>query len=292
MSMADLIATSAWRIRLLAGASAAISSAIAGVVLTPTLVGIVFGAVGIPVGAVLGLCYGPQLLVEYPEESLKATVAALATAMGTAAVGIGFAVSQSRGASLPEISELAFLSTVGLGMVSVPLGYPFAKLVTWGGTQLGHRLIGAAWIIWPVCLAVLLLVSLGTITVASRVVRPAGFFAVQNGEARPLTYVIHAERSEEYRTIALRSFADGEIASFDEAPIVEACTSGAFSVVGARWALWIVDVGLGYDGQLPPGKPLLTSSEWAAVGQVDVTISIRADGTTTWHRGIRVAAAC
>lgn len=273
-----------WQIRLVAAASAAVSSAVLGVVLTPTLVGLAFGAVGIPVGAVLGLCYGPHLLVEYPDESLKAQVAALATTIGTAAVGIGFAVSQSRGASLPEVSELAFLSTVGLGLVSVTFGYPFARLVTWGGRQLGRRLMSVAGILWPVCLAVLVLICAGTVAVAGRIAEPAGFVAVQNGEAIPLRYIVRADRPKEYRTIDVRSFADGGIAMFDEAPIADTCNAGEFKVLGTGWALWIVDYGLGYEDQLPPGDPLVTSRAWPGADSIAVTIQVHADGTTSWHR--------
>src|SRR5436190_22476562 len=84
-----------WQVRLLAAALGALCSAGAGLVTSPSIIGLAFGLVGVPVGALLGLGYGPELIELQEPDSLVRLLARLATLIGTVTIGLGFAITQS-----------------------------------------------------------------------------------------------------------------------------------------------------------------------------------------------------
>jgi hypothetical protein len=282
----------AWQIRLLAGASGAVCSAAAGLLLTPTVMGLIFGLVGTPVAAFLGVVYGPELLGEEANESLLRTTAALATVIGTAGVGIGFAITQSRGASIGEVSELAFVVTSLLGVVSGLLGYPLARIVSRLGYRLGRRLLPLAGRVWLPSAVVLALVAVGTVFAATVAVRPAGFVAAVFGQRVPFTYVIRNLSGSDGYLLEARSYADGDVAALDEFPAHSTCTAGEATMLNGSWALWLTDDPESAWADEPRGDPLVTSSQVGDQGRVDLTIVIGSDGAATWHRGTDTADSC
>ena len=73
--------------------------------LEPTLFGFVIGLAGIPIGALIGLCYALELLAQPAEAPIPGSILGLAMVLGTVFVAMLIAVSQSHGASPFEVLE-------------------------------------------------------------------------------------------------------------------------------------------------------------------------------------------
>jgi hypothetical protein len=154
-----------WQLRLLGGAVAALTSALAAMVTAVTGVGLVIGLVGIPVGTLMGLCYAPEFMADGDTSPVEELVAGLAAFLGTAAVGLLLALSQAEGASPPEVLEFGFLATVVLGIVTLIFGLPMTRMVTRLAISLGLRLAPAASILWFPSAVVVAAVAAGTLQV-------------------------------------------------------------------------------------------------------------------------------
>src|SRR5438477_11620814 len=88
-----------WQLRLLGGAVGAIVSAATALVTAPTLFGFVIGLAGIPIAALIGMCYAPELLAQPAEADIPGSILGLATFLGTVFIAMLVAVSQSHRAS-------------------------------------------------------------------------------------------------------------------------------------------------------------------------------------------------
>src|SRR4029077_16030363 len=83
-----------WQLRVLGGAVAAVTSALAAVVTGLTGVGLVIGLGGIPGGTLMGLCYAPEFMGDGDTSAAEELVSGLATVLGTLAVALLLALSQ------------------------------------------------------------------------------------------------------------------------------------------------------------------------------------------------------
>ena len=168
-----------WQVRLLGGAVAAITSGLAAVLTGITGIGLVIGLVGIPVGALMGLCYAPEFVVDGDTSPVEEVIAGLATFLGTVAVALLLAISQADGASAPEILEFALLATVALGLVSLIFGLPMTRVVTHLAISLGRRLAPWASMLWIPSAVVIAVVTAGTLQVIILALRVHGDAVVQ-----------------------------------------------------------------------------------------------------------------
>jgi hypothetical protein len=224
---------SRWQIRLLAGAVGALFSALAGLITAPSVIGLIFGVVGIPVGALLGLCYGPELVEADVPDPVVQLVARLATLLGTVAIAVGFAFTQSRGASIPEMLELGFVGTVLLGLVSVPLGYPMARIVGRMATTETRRLAARAPLLWLPSAVFIGMVATGTVLLVTSQVHPEGATAAYFGDRVGFAYVVRDQSSDStFRSLETRSYLDGELASTNSFGIA-GCGSGTGDLLGS-----------------------------------------------------------
>jgi hypothetical protein len=284
---------SRWQIRLLAGAVGALFSALAGLITAPSVIGLIFGVVGIPVGALLGLCYGPELVDADVPDPVVQLVAKLATLLGTVAIAVGFAFTQSRGASIAETLELGFVGTVLLGLVSVPLGYPMARIVGRMATTATRRLAAKAPLLWLPSGVFIGMVATGTVLLVTSQVHPEGATAAYLGDRVGFAYVVRDQSPESaFRSLETRSYLDGQLASSNSFGI-GSCGSGTGDLLGSDWAVWIADDQTSWEDQ-PSERPLVTSAAFGAeAGEpVQVTIDIDPQGQATWHRGLDGGAEC
>ena len=129
-----------WQLRLLGGAVGAMVSAATALITAPTLFGFVIGLAGIPIGALIGLCYASELLAQPAEATIPGSILGLATVLGTVFVAMLFGVSQSHGASPFEVLEFGYLATIGLGVVSLLVGVGIVSLATHWSVAIGRRL--------------------------------------------------------------------------------------------------------------------------------------------------------
>src|SRR4029077_17096145 len=100
-----------WQLRVLGGALAAVTSALAAVVTGLTGIGLVIGLVGIPVGTLMGLCYAPEFMGDGDPSAAEGRGLGPPPVLGTVAVALLLALSQAQGASPPETLEFGFLAT-------------------------------------------------------------------------------------------------------------------------------------------------------------------------------------
>jgi len=168
-----------WQLRLLGGAVGAIVSAATALLTAPTLFGFVVGLAGIPIAAVIGLCYTLELLAQPAEEPIPGFILGLATFLGTVFVAMVFAVSQSHGASPFEVLEFGYLATIGFGVVSLVVGLAVVHLVTHWSVAIGRRLAPRARILWVPSAVVLVAVAAGTVQVILFALRVDGDLVVQ-----------------------------------------------------------------------------------------------------------------
>ena len=168
-----------WQLRVLGGAVAAVTSALAAVLTGVTGIGFVIGLVGIPVGTLMGLCYAPEFMADRDTTSVEDLVAGLATFLGTVALALVLAVSQAKGASLPEVLEFAFLATVALGIASLIFGLPMTRVVTRLAISFGRSLAPRASILWIPSAVVIAAVAAGTLQVVIFALRFQGEAVVQ-----------------------------------------------------------------------------------------------------------------
>ena len=106
--------------------------------------GFVIGLAGIPIGALIGLCYALELLAQPAEAPIPGSILGLAMVLGTVFVAMLIAVSQSHGASPFEVLEFGYLATIGLGVVSLLVGVGIVSLATHWSVAIGRRLDGHA----------------------------------------------------------------------------------------------------------------------------------------------------
>jgi hypothetical protein len=168
-----------WQLRLLGGAVGAIVSAATALVTAPTLFGFVIGLAGIPIAALIGLCYAPELLAQPAEAPIPGSILGLATFLGTVFTAMLFSVSQSHGASPFEILEFGYLATIGLGLVSLLVGVAVVNLVTHWSVAIGRRLAPRAPILCIPSAVVLVAVGAGTFQVVLFALRVDGDLVVQ-----------------------------------------------------------------------------------------------------------------
>jgi hypothetical protein len=168
-----------WQLRILGGAVAALTSALAAVVTGVTGIGLVIGLVGIPVGTLMGLCYAPEFVTDSDTSSVEDLVAGLATFLGTVALAMVLAVSQAKGASLPEVLEFGFLATVALGIASLIFGLPMTRVVTRLAISFGRSLAPRASILWIPSGVFIGAVAAGTLQVVLLALRVQGDAVMQ-----------------------------------------------------------------------------------------------------------------
>ena len=168
-----------WQLRLLGGAVGAMASAATALVTAPTLFGFVIGLAGIPIGALIGLCYALELLAQPAEAPIPGSILGLAMVLGTVFVAMLIAVSQSHGASPFEVLEFGYLATIGLGVVSLLVGVGIVSLATHWSVAIGRRLAPRAPILWIPSAAVLAAVAAGTVQVVLLALRVDGDLVVQ-----------------------------------------------------------------------------------------------------------------
>ena len=169
----------AGQLRLLGGAVGAIVSAATALVTAPTLFGFVIGLAGIPIAALIGMCYAPELLAQPAEADIPGSILGLATFLGTVFIAMLVAVSQSHRASPFEILEFGYLATIGLGIVSLLVGFPLVNLVTHWSVAVGRRLAPRAPVLWIPSAVVLVAVAAGTLQVVFFAFRVDGDLVVQ-----------------------------------------------------------------------------------------------------------------
>jgi len=169
----------AWQLRLLRGAVGAILSAATALITALTLFGFVIGLTGMPIAALIGLCYAPELLAQPAEARIPGSIRGLATFLGTVFIAVLFAVSQSHGASPFEILEFGYLATIGLGIVSLLVGFPIVNLVTHWSVAIGRRLAPRAPILWIPSAVVLVAVAAGMLQVVFFALRVDGDLVVR-----------------------------------------------------------------------------------------------------------------
>ena len=168
-----------WQLRLLGGAAGAVTSGVAAVVTGLTGIGLVMGAVGIPVGALLGLCYAPEFMADGDSSSVEDVVVGLATLLGTLAVALLLAMSQADGASPDEVLQFGFLATAGLGIVSLIFGLPLTRVVMRAAISVGRQLAPRATLLWIPSALALAGVAAGTIQVVMLALRVHGDLVIQ-----------------------------------------------------------------------------------------------------------------
>jgi len=169
----------AWQLRLVAGAVGAATSAVAAVVTGLTGIGLVVGVVGIPVGALLGLCYAPAFMADRDSSAVEDVVVGLATLIGTVAVALVLALSQAEGASPAEFLQFGFLATAGLGIVSLIFGLPLTRIVMRAAISVGRQLAPRATLLWIPSAVVLAAVAAGTVQVVILALRVHGDGVIQ-----------------------------------------------------------------------------------------------------------------
>ena len=279
-----------WQVRLLAAALGALCSAGAGLVTSPSIIGLIFGLVGVPVGAMLGFSYGPELIaVEEPDEVVR-LLARLATLLGTVTIALGLAISQSRGASLPETLELGFIATVGFGVVSVPLGYPLALFVSRTAASGTRRLAPMARRLWLPSAFVVALAAAGTVFLVGAELHADGATAAFFARQVAFEYIVRDASPGGHHQLAYTSHLDGGLATVS-ATGIGACSTGTDQVIGSDWALWITDEDA-FWAEAPRGQPLVSSAQFGAADPVQLTISIDAKGRASWHRGLDASVHC
>lgn len=168
-----------WQLRLLGGAVGAVTSGVAAVVTGLTGIGLVLGVVGIPVGALLGLCYAPEFVADGDTSPVEDVVVGLATLIGTVALALLLAVSQADGASIAEVLQFGFLATAGLGIVSLIVGLPMTRVVMRAAISVGRRLALRATVLCIPSAVVIAGVAAGTIQAVILAVRVHGDAVVQ-----------------------------------------------------------------------------------------------------------------
>lgn len=168
-----------WQLRLIGGAVAAVTSALAAIVTGVTGVGLVIGVVGIPVGTMVGLCYALEFVADGDTSPVEELVAGLAAFLGTVAVALLLALSQAQGASPPEVLGFGFLATVALGIVTLIFGLPMTRVVTHLAISIGRRLAPGARILWIPSAVVIAAVAAGTLQVIILALRVHGDLVVQ-----------------------------------------------------------------------------------------------------------------
>jgi len=168
-----------WQLRLVAGAVGAATSAVAAVVTGLTGIGLVMGVVGIPVGALLGLCYAPAFMADGDSSEVEDVVVGLATLIGTVAVALVLALSQAEGASPAEVLQFGFLATVGLGIASLTFGLPLTRVVMRAAISVGRQLAPRASALWIPSAVVLAGVVAGTVQVVVLALRIHGDAVIQ-----------------------------------------------------------------------------------------------------------------
>ena len=157
----------------------AMASAATALITAPTLFGFVIGLAGIPIGALIGLCYALELLAQRAEAPIPGSILGLAMVLGTVFVAMLIAVSQSHGASPFEVLEFGYLATIGLGVVSLLVGVGIVSLATHWSVAIGRRLAPRAPILWIPSAAVLAAVAAGTVQVVLLALRVDGDLVVQ-----------------------------------------------------------------------------------------------------------------
>jgi hypothetical protein len=167
-----------WQLRLVAGAVGAATSGVAAVVTGLTGIGLVMGVVGIPVGALLGLCYAPEFMAD-GDSSAVDDVVGLATLIGTVAVAMVLALSQAEGASPAEVLQFGFLATAGLGIVSLIFGLPLTRIVMRAAISVGRQLAPRATLLWIPSAVLLAAVAAGTVQVVILALRVHGDGVIQ-----------------------------------------------------------------------------------------------------------------
>ena len=168
-----------WQLRLLGGAVGAMVSAATALITAPTLFGFVIGVAGIPIAALIGLCYAPELVAQPAEADIPGSILGLATFLGTVFIAMLVAVSQSHRASPFEVLEFGYLATIGLGVVSLLVGVGIVSLATHWSVAIGRRLAPRAPILWIPSAAVLAAVAAGTVQVVLLALRVDGDLVVQ-----------------------------------------------------------------------------------------------------------------
>ena len=157
----------------------AATSAVAAIVTGLTGIGLVMGVVGIPVGALLGLCYAPAFMADGDSSGVEDVVVGLAILIGTVAVSVVLALSQAKGASPAEVLQFGFLATVGLGIASLTFGLPLTRVVMRSAISVGRQLAPRASALWIPAAVVLACVAAGTVQVIILALRAHGDAVIQ-----------------------------------------------------------------------------------------------------------------
>lgn len=171
-----------WKLRLVAAAIGALTSAFLALALAMTLVGFYIGLVGIPVGAAVGAVFGPRLIgAERPaDEVVKAGL--VASALGIIAFGMAAALGEGRGASPLDLIAYAARMSLLVGVASLVYAAPMAMAAAAIATWWLRRAAGRVDLLWPMAAAVVLVVAAGTATALVRAVELGGDEAAMIGD--------------------------------------------------------------------------------------------------------------
>ncbi len=288
MDVADYDAPAPWKVRLVGGAAGvAASLAIAGITFG-TGIGLIIGLAGVPGGALVGWLFAPALLRARHPGPLVVLAALVALPLGIVTYIVAITLMESRGASLSELiayaSEWLWIYAAWGVLAGTPMALAAAAGASWWLRRRAARSIEG----WLRPSAGLLgFVALLCVVFAFAAFFSGGSEAASAGDVVPLRYVVRSAAPSGWNDpqlmLEIRSYWEGG-ESGGSSGAIGGCSWGDDWLQSSDWAMWIDPEGEWTDR--PLGEPLVSSADFPRGEPVELTITVDADGTATWERGV------
>lgn len=209
-------------------------------------------------------------------------LAVAATGLGILVAAFGFAIAESRGASLGDVLMLTLVYVMFVGLYGLVVGGPLAIVSSLAATWLLRTAASRLERWWPIGAVTVAVVAIAASAALLSTIATARDTAALLGDRVPFEYEILNESKRPYE-LQIRSYWDGEVGGGSSSSFVgEGCSSGAGSLQ-SDWAVWLTQPSLEWQDR-PDGEPVVTSADHRG-GNVYLRIQIAQDGEVSMQLG-------
>jgi hypothetical protein len=277
-----------FKLRLLAAAIGSLVSGAAALIGALTGILGIIGAVGIPVGAVIGYWLAPRLLVERSIVRIVMVASVVALPLGIGLFGFFSAVAESAGATALDVVSMTLLNCLMYGIFGVIFGWPMALVVGAVAARQFRRLAprGEQLFRRAATVVAIVAVAVGSTFVAALV--DPGDSAARRGDSVGLEYRVDNLSGRDY-TFDVRSYwkgssSGGESGSLGQGTCV-LLGKGNDALQSSDWAIFLRPPESDWVDR-PAETPIVTNREYKLSGTVRLTIVVGADGSAQVTPGI------